>query len=476
MQGGRRFLGITFPPLKQFGPVVVIWGLAMATLDRAQRHRLVGDVLRRAAGDAVRRDQPLVVRGDRSASPRRSASGTWERTSPTSTPASRPGCTRSTPSSTTRRSAATRSPTRCSPRPPAGCSARASGRRALTLPAGGPLLPAPQTDMIYAVITDELGLFGAVAVLITYLLFVARGFKTAMLARDSFSTLLAVGLSAMFALQVFVIVGGVTRVIPLTGVTLPFISYGGSSIVANFVLVALLLLVSDRARRPRVNAPIARAVRRGHSAVRAAGRLHLALDRVPGVLAQQQPAQRAHVCSTSSRSSADGSWRPTAPCSPSRCRAAGDTWSRTYPTGRLFSQPVGFSIAAKGEAAGLEQSAGPDLRGVQTGLSSIFGQLSPRPVGDDVYTTLDPKGQRRRRARRWPGWAGLGRRARSEHGRGQGHVLQPRLRRQQPADQGQHDGHDVQPRDPGRLRSGLDVQDRHRDGGDRQLACTRRTR
>ena len=103
--------------------------------------------------------------------------------------------------------------------------------------------------MIYAVITDELGLFGACAVLLTYLLFVARGLKTAQLSRDSFSTLLAVGLSAIFALQVFVIVGGVTRVIPLTGVTLPFISYGGSSIIANFVLLALLLLVSDRARR-----------------------------------------------------------------------------------------------------------------------------------------------------------------------------------------------------------------------------------
>ncbi len=113
------------------------------------------------------------------------------------------------------------------------------------------LIPEAQTDLIYAVITDEVGLFGAAAVLLTYLLFVYRGFQTAMLSSDSFSKLMAAGLSAVFALQVFVIVGGVTRVIPLTGVTLPFISYGGASIVANFVLLALLLLVSDRARRPR---------------------------------------------------------------------------------------------------------------------------------------------------------------------------------------------------------------------------------
>jgi len=77
----------------------------------------------------------------------------------------------------------------------------------------------------------------------------ARGFRIALLANDGFSKLLATGLTAVFAIQAFVIIGGVTRVIPLTGVTLPFVSYGGSSVVANFVLVALLLLVSDRARR-----------------------------------------------------------------------------------------------------------------------------------------------------------------------------------------------------------------------------------
>jgi cell division protein FtsW (lipid II flippase) len=111
------------------------------------------------------------------------------------------------------------------------------------------MLPAAETDTIYSLIVDELGLFGACGLIATYLLITARGFKIALLARDGFSKLLATGLSAVFAVQVFVIIGGVTRVIPLTGVTLPFVSYGGSSIVANFVLLALLLLVSDRARR-----------------------------------------------------------------------------------------------------------------------------------------------------------------------------------------------------------------------------------
>jgi cell division protein FtsW (lipid II flippase) len=117
-----------------------------------------------------------------------------------------------------------------------------------------PIVPAAHTDLIYAVIVNEVGLFGGVAVLLIGLLFAARGFKTATLATDGFAKLLATGLAAVFAIQIFVIVGGVTRVIPLTGVTLPFVSYGGSSIVANFVLLALLLIVSDRARRDPLEA------------------------------------------------------------------------------------------------------------------------------------------------------------------------------------------------------------------------------
>jgi cell division protein FtsW (lipid II flippase) len=124
------------------------------------------------------------------------------------------------------------------------------GAALLNLPSGAALLPAPQTDMIYAVIVNDLGLVGGCGVIAIYLLIAERGFKTATLATDSFSKLLATGLTAVMALQVFVIIGGVTRVIPLTGVTLPFVSYGGSSIVANFVLLALLLLISNRARQP----------------------------------------------------------------------------------------------------------------------------------------------------------------------------------------------------------------------------------
>ncbi|MGH2959606.1 MAG: FtsW/RodA/SpoVE family cell cycle protein, partial [Solirubrobacterales bacterium] len=114
---------------------------------------------------------------------------------------------------------------------------------------GRPILPAVQTDSIYALFTGETGLIGAIGLLLLYLVFIQRGLKTAMIARDAFSKLLATGLTFVFALQVFVIVGGVTTVIPLTGVTLPFVSYGGSSIVANFILVGLLMVISNNARR-----------------------------------------------------------------------------------------------------------------------------------------------------------------------------------------------------------------------------------
>lgn len=116
---------------------------------------------------------------------------------------------------------------------------------------GTELIPHLRTDFIYSAIAQELGLIGAAALLLVFMLFVARGMRIALRAEDGFSKLLAAGLTFGFALQTFIIVGGVLRVVPLTGITLPFVSYGGTSIVANFLLLAGLLLVSNRANHPR---------------------------------------------------------------------------------------------------------------------------------------------------------------------------------------------------------------------------------
>jgi cell division protein FtsW (lipid II flippase) len=125
------------------------------------------------------------------------------------------------------------------------------GRGTFTNIGGGQLIPFVNTDFIYSALAQELGLVGSSALLLVYMLFVMRGFRTALLASDGFSKLAAAGLTFGFALQTFIIVGGILRLIPLTGITLPFVSYGGSSMVANFVLLAGLLLVSNRANALR---------------------------------------------------------------------------------------------------------------------------------------------------------------------------------------------------------------------------------
>jgi cell division protein FtsW (lipid II flippase) len=251
VQGARRILGITLPPLKHFGPVLVVWGTAMLMLvvirDLGSSLMFFGGFLA-ILYVATNRFSfvfiGLLMFG----------LGAWflgthvghvhDRVDAWLHPFN--------PHIYNKVGGSYQVAQSLFAQADGGLFGQGFGQAVLTLP--GPhhasLLPAPQTDTIYAVITDELGLFGAVGLLTIYLLIVQRGFKTAILARDSFSTLLAAGLTSVFALQVFVIVGGVTRVIPLTGVTLPFVSYGGSSILANFVLLALLLLVSDRARRP----------------------------------------------------------------------------------------------------------------------------------------------------------------------------------------------------------------------------------
>jgi cell division protein FtsW (lipid II flippase) len=245
VQGSRRFLGITIPPLKHFGPLLVVWGAAMLMLvfirDLGSSLMYFGAFLALVYIATNRFSFVLVGM-------LLFAAGAWffathighvhQRVEIWLNPFKDPA------------GAGYQIANGLFAQADGGLFGTGLGASMLNLPGGAALIPAPQTDMIYAVIVNELGLVGACGLIGVYLMFAERGFKTAMLATDSFSKLLASGLTAVMALQVFVIVGGVTRVIPLTGVTLPFVSYGGSSILANFVLLALLLLISDRARRP----------------------------------------------------------------------------------------------------------------------------------------------------------------------------------------------------------------------------------
>jgi cell division protein FtsW (lipid II flippase) len=248
---GRRVLGLTIPPMKQFGPMLIVWGAAMATLlitrELGTSLMFYGAFLALLYVATGRLSFPLIGLV-------LFALGAWFVTAHVSHvharvlawehPFDRALYERQVGGSYQLAQS-------LFAQADGGLLGRGFDQSLLRgTPHGAPILPVPESDMIYAVITNELGLVGAAALLLVYLLFVARGLKTAILARDSFSKLLATGLSFIVALQVFVIVGGVTRVIPLTGVTLPFVAYGGSSVVMNFVLVALLLVVSDRARRP----------------------------------------------------------------------------------------------------------------------------------------------------------------------------------------------------------------------------------
>lgn len=243
--GARRVLGVTLPPLKHFGPMLVVWGASMFMLvfirDLGSSLMFFAAFLALLYVATGRFSFVVIGMG-------MFVVGAWffaetvphvnDRIQIWLDPYQDPGNTGYQILNSIFAQA------------DGGLFGVGFGQALITIPGtDNALLPAAQTDTIYALIVNEVGLFGACGVVLIYLLIAARGFKIALLANDGFSKLLSTGLTAVFSIQAFVIIGGVTRVIPLTGVTLPFISYGGSSIVANFVLLALLLLISDRARR-----------------------------------------------------------------------------------------------------------------------------------------------------------------------------------------------------------------------------------
>jgi cell division protein FtsW (lipid II flippase) len=128
---------------------------------------------------------------------------------------------------------------------------------------GSIAIPVAETDFIFAVIAQELGLLGATAVLVSFLLLVGSGLRTAVRADNPFDKLLATGLAALIGVQAFIIVAGVTRVLPLTGITLPFVSYGGSSLLGSWLLLALLVRISDGSNRRAAGERPGAAERRG---------------------------------------------------------------------------------------------------------------------------------------------------------------------------------------------------------------------
>jgi cell division protein FtsW (lipid II flippase) len=256
----RRFMGITIPPLKHFGPLLVVWGAAMVLLvfirDLGSSLMFFGAFL--ALIYVATNRLSYVIAGLAMF-----AIGAWFFAGTVSHVEERFDIWLD-PFAANAPDGAGQIQQSLFAQADGGLFGKGLGESLLRLPGPffpetcqpgefpdcGSILPAPHTDFIFAVVVAELGVFGAAALICIYALVAARGFKTAVMAPDGFSKLLAAGLTAIFALQAFVIIGGVTKVIPLTGVTLPFVSFGGSSVVANMILLALLLLVSERSRRP----------------------------------------------------------------------------------------------------------------------------------------------------------------------------------------------------------------------------------
>ncbi len=272
-------------------------------------------------------------------------------------------------------------------------------------------IPFVTTDFIFSAIGEELGLLGAAGVIAAYLVFCLRGLATAVRARTDMAALTSAGLVAAFGLQAFVIIGGVTRLIPLTGVTLPFVAYGGSSVLANFMLLALLMRAGDES----VTAEEAEMLSSGKSGV--LGRLALTgrMRRVATALAVllvalvvnltyiqvvAAPALAANRYNT--RGLAEelrqqrGSILTNDGVALARSVPSGDAFRRTYPGGTLAAHVVGYFSPRYGRN-GVEAAADQALSGEQRfgSVQDVINAAAGVPVrANDVVLTVDSRVQR----------------------------------------------------------------------------------
>lgn len=277
---------------------------------------------------------------------------------------------------------------------------------------GYPLrIPYVETDFIFSAIAEELGLVGAVALLVAYLVFCVRGFATAARARSDMAAFTAAGLTGVFALQTFVIVGGVTRLIPLTGITLPFVSYGGSSILANFIILALLLRAGDAGTGRETEV-----ITTGASGLLGRVALSRRLSRATAVMsllivalvanltyiqAVEANALRNNPANTRGIAEEQRSPRGAVlsadlkPLAVSEMTKDG-TYARRYPEGTLAAQVLGYYSVTYGRA-GIEAAANDALSGkrqFKTFADAVQAAAGMPVGGNDVGLTLDTRVQK----------------------------------------------------------------------------------
>lgn len=272
-------------------------------------------------------------------------------------------------------------------------------------------IPFVETDFIFAAIGEELGLLGGVALIVAYLLMCMRGLATAARARSDVAAFTAAGLVAALALQTFVIIGGVTRLIPLTGITLPFVSYGGSSILANFILLGLLLRAGDAATgrqaevlslrdSPGVLGRVALSRRLAHSAAAISALLVALVVNLTSIQVVQAYALNNHAANTRGLAEEARSPRGSIVAADGVILAEsvldGEVYRRRYPEGTLAAHILGYYSTVYGRA-GIESAVNDTLTGARdfrTFTDAIEAAAGLPVPGNDVWLTIDSRVQR----------------------------------------------------------------------------------